>query len=58
MQRSTVVGDVQNRVHDSRTSHNAFLGKSEDKVVRCIEERAARITGKPIENIEPLQVVW
>ncbi|KAI3654329.1 hypothetical protein MP228_001048 [Amoeboaphelidium protococcarum] len=55
--RSTVVGD-ENYVHEGRTSHSAFLQRSHDKVVKCIEQRVSRFVNKPVPNIEPLQVVW
>jgi hypothetical protein len=41
----------------ARTSYTAFLIKSQDSIVRCIEERVAKITQVPIENIEPFQVL-
>jgi hypothetical protein len=56
MNRSTVVG--KEKFSKVRTSHNAFLEKAQDDVVRCIELRASRISKLPIGNIEPLQVVW
>lgn len=57
MARSTVASTTR-EIHESRTSFNAFLQRSQDKVVLCIEERASRLSQKPVENIEPLQVVY
>jgi prolyl 4-hydroxylase len=42
----------------ARTSSSAFLERSGDHVIRCIEERASQITGIPVNNTEVLQVVW
>eukprot|EP01013_Petalomonas_cantuscygni_P010636 TRINITY_DN23797_c0_g1_i1.p1 TRINITY_DN23797_c0_g1~~TRINITY_DN23797_c0_g1_i1.p1 ORF type:complete len:272 (-),score=46.54 TRINITY_DN23797_c0_g1_i1:42-857(-) len=41
----------------ARTSSSAFFRKSEAQIIRTIEERAAFVTGYPIECIEGLQVV-
>jgi prolyl 4-hydroxylase len=57
MGRSKVVGK-EDEYHAGRTSHNAFLARSQDAVVQCVEGRASYISQKPVENIEPLQVVW
>jgi prolyl 4-hydroxylase len=54
MKRSTVAGYQES---DSRTSSTAFLPKSADKIVLCVEERAVELTGLPIPNLESLQVV-
>ena len=59
MQRSKVVADTdENKLSTGRTSFNTFLSRSQDAVVHCIEQRASRIVGKPLANMEPLQVVW
>lgn len=56
--RSTVVSDSGDKVSDYRTSFSAYLARSEDAVVQCIEQRAAFIQGNvPLHNIEPLQLV-
>jgi prolyl 4-hydroxylase len=54
LKRSTVADYEESEV---RTSSSAFLAKSADAVLECIEKRASYITGLPIENIEGLQVV-
>jgi prolyl 4-hydroxylase len=60
MKRSSVAETTDNyyAVSNVRTSSSAFMGKSEDAVVKCVEERASRITNIPIEDCESLQVVW
>ena len=58
MRRSTVTGKEESILHDGRTSSNAFLVKQHDKVVSCIENRAAHFSRKPVENMEGLQVVY
>lgn len=52
--RSTVVGTQG--VDASRTSETAWLSRK-DPSIRKILERAAELTGKPVENCEDLQVV-
>lgn len=42
---------------NGRTSSSAPITKSHDDIVRRIEERAAYLTGFPVDNIERLQVV-
>ncbi|RKP22553.1 hypothetical protein SYNPS1DRAFT_8095, partial [Syncephalis pseudoplumigaleata] len=56
MERSRVVGNSKRS--ESRTSSSAYLERSQDDVVRCIEERASLFTNISIEATEPLQVVW
>jgi prolyl 4-hydroxylase len=56
MERSPVVNPYT-KYHKARTSYSAFLNKSHDAVVKCIENRASYISQIPVENIEPLQVV-
>ncbi|KAI8054337.1 hypothetical protein BDF22DRAFT_654520 [Syncephalis plumigaleata] len=56
MERSRIIGD--DIYSEDRTSSSAYIEQSEDDIVRCIEERASRITNIPVESTEPLQVVW
>jgi prolyl 4-hydroxylase len=56
MERSRVLGDQ--KYSEGRTSSSAYLTKSADHVIRCIEERASHITGIPVNTTESLQVVW
>jgi prolyl 4-hydroxylase len=58
LMKRSVVAEEKQVEHQSRTSYSAFLGKSQDDVVQCIEERASKFSSIPPENIEPLQVVW
>lgn len=51
------VAEKESVVSNVRTSFTAFLGRSEDPVVACIEKRASHMTNLPVENIEPLQVL-
>ena len=44
--------------HVDRTSYSAFMQPHEDKVVKCIENRAATFANVSIEQFEPLQMVW
>jgi prolyl 4-hydroxylase len=56
MERSRVFGD---KVHsEARTSSSAYLPKSADNVIRCIEERASFFSNISVADSEPLQVVW
>ena len=59
MQRSSVAESPDNYYAKSqaRTSSSAFLEKSQDAVVKCIEERASNVTGVPMDYCEPLQVL-
>jgi len=58
MMRSYVAESaVGNVVSNVRTSSSAFLDEQEDAVVSCIEARASKITGIPLVDCEPLQVV-
>ncbi|KAI3638346.1 hypothetical protein MIR68_003957 [Amoeboaphelidium protococcarum] len=45
-------------VDEVRTSYSAYLTRSHDKVVKCIEQHVAQFVGKSVDCIEPLQVVW
>ena len=60
MKRSSVAESADNYYAESnvRTSSSAFLMKGQDEVVKCVEERASRLTGIPLDDCEPLQVVW
>jgi prolyl 4-hydroxylase len=56
--RSEVVEPDGRQAPDkNRTSFSVFLRKSETPLIEKIEKRAAEVTGIPIENLEPLQVV-
>ena len=60
MDRSTVMNDEEAELHDvdqSRTSYSAFLNAAHDKVVQCIEERAAKFAQVDVNQTEPVQVV-
>ncbi|RKP25904.1 hypothetical protein SYNPS1DRAFT_4440, partial [Syncephalis pseudoplumigaleata] len=56
MERSRVFGDSKHS--EARTSSSAYLSKSMDHVVRCIEERASFFSNISVADSEPLQVVW
>ncbi|KAI9199523.1 uncharacterized protein BJ171DRAFT_517823 [Polychytrium aggregatum] len=56
-QRSPVASSNGDSVHEARTSSTAFLGKSHDDVIACVEERASMLTSFPVNHIESLQVV-
>ncbi|RKP07731.1 hypothetical protein THASP1DRAFT_2589, partial [Thamnocephalis sphaerospora] len=56
MERSRVVGEQKHS--DTRTSSSAYLDKSMDSVVRCIEQRASQFSNISVEATESLQVVW
>ena len=58
--RSSVISN--NPISDIRTSKNTFLHKSNEKlpindILEKIDNLTVKISGKPIENQEPLQVV-
>jgi prolyl 4-hydroxylase len=63
MKRSTVQGKGDdgsggpNVLSTHRTSWTANLEKAQDEVVKAIESRAALLSGYPLDNLEPLQVV-
>jgi len=44
-------------ISEDRTSTYIHLSKSQDRVVRAIEQRASELVGMPSENVEPLQIV-
>ena len=57
---SEVVDDstgIQMQNHPARTSNSMYLEKSENALIKSIEERAARLTGLPSTYLEVLQVV-
>jgi prolyl 4-hydroxylase len=56
MTRSRVIGDAQHS--EARTSSSAYLERSQDNIVKCIEERASLFSNISVESTEPLQVVW
>jgi len=49
--------DGTHPISEGRTSYSAYLLKFEDKVVACVEARAAMVTGIPLPDGEALQVV-
>ncbi|KAJ3343468.1 hypothetical protein HDU93_008127 [Gonapodya sp. JEL0774] len=62
--RSTVVSETDDEtnkefrvVSDYRTSSTAYLPRSGDPVIRCVEARAAAFSGYPVRNTESLQSV-
>lgn len=56
--RSNVTSNEQDKsVNEVRTSHSCELQVAETDIIKAIEEKASLVTGLPIENIEPLQVV-
>ena len=59
LQRSTVVnGDTgEYDVHADRTSHGTHFERGENPLVARIERRIGELTGCPVENGEPLQVL-
>lgn len=63
LRRSTVQGTGDggsggtNVISRERTSWTANLEKSQTKTLRRIEERAAILSGYPVSNIEPVQIV-
>jgi prolyl 4-hydroxylase len=55
---STVVGEAGDSVpSDIRTSAGMFLRKGQDKIVKAIEERIARVSGTPVDNGEGMQIL-
>ena len=57
MHPSTVAAkDGQTTIDPRRTSTSAYIPKSKDKVVKCIEDRLATVAAIPVENLEPLQI--
>lgn len=56
--RSYVVGSENaTAINDKRTSTSCMFAKSETAVLAAIEDRVAKITGMPKENMEPYQLV-
>jgi hypothetical protein len=59
MKQSGLVDDENNNPDLTvRSSFSAFLERSQDDVVSCIEQRMSYFSNKPTPNIEPLQIVW
>jgi prolyl 4-hydroxylase len=56
-QRSEVIFNNNFTYDDSRTSSSHYFEKSEDLVIKNIEERVAFLTNKSIDDIEELQIV-
>tara|TARA_A100001015_G_C14971555_1_gene705376 strand:+ start:481 stop:1140 length:660 start_codon:yes stop_codon:yes gene_type:complete len=57
LQRSTVIGkDGINRTDPNRTSSTAFIDKSMDDIITCIEKKISSASGKPHDHLEPLQI--
>lgn len=54
---SLVVGNSGPVQHHQRTSMTCMFGKSENPLIRSIENRVMRTTGCSIEDIEPFQLV-
>lgn len=54
--RSTVVGGPS-KISSDRTSRSVYLDKGANPFISSIEERASKLFGLPVENIESLQVV-
>jgi prolyl 4-hydroxylase len=59
LQRSTVVNAATGAydVHADRTSAGAYFERGENPLVARIESRIGELTGCPVENGEPLQVL-
>ena len=59
LQRSTVVNAATGAydVHADRTSHGTHFERGENPLVARIERRIGELTGCPVENGEPLQVL-
>ncbi|KAJ3333520.1 putative P4H isoform 1, partial [Gonapodya sp. JEL0774] len=64
LSRSSVVDvddeprEKRNFSSEFRTSSTAFLPRAGDPILRCIEARAATLTGVPVKNTEGLQVTY
>ena len=63
LKASTVCSEDGDKVDESRTSWTASIGKelmtenSKDSILQKIYERAAKFCMRPVENIEPIQMV-
>lgn len=59
MQRSLTVDNQSGgeSINDDRTSNGMFFQRSENEVIRRVEERIARLLNWPLENGEGLQVL-
>ena len=49
--------DLKEVISEDRTSTYIHLTKSQDRVVRAVEQRASELVGMSSENVEPLQIV-
>lgn len=56
LKRSTVEGSGGSLRSEERTSDTAFIPKSHDPIVECIEKRIATVAQQPHSHLEPLQV--
>jgi prolyl 4-hydroxylase len=54
---TVAVDDGSDRLHEDRTSSGMFFTRGETELVRCIEERIARLLAWPVQNGEGLQVL-
>jgi prolyl 4-hydroxylase len=57
LNRSTVQVKNEKVLDHQRTSRTAYLLKSEDKIVKAIEQRACALVGCQESHMEPIQVV-
>jgi prolyl 4-hydroxylase len=59
LQRSEVVDPTGGgtKVHAARTSQGTHFGRAETPLISRIEQRVAELTGIPVENQEPLQIL-
>lgn len=57
-ERSTVGYDsLHSEISEVRTSSTCFIRRRESLIIEAIERRISAVTGLPIENIEPLQLI-
>ena len=56
MARSTVTSSAGAVENQGRTSSTAFLPKSGNDIISCIEKKISTAAGLPMDNLEPLQV--
>jgi prolyl 4-hydroxylase len=59
LERSNVVDRQTGRYqhHPDRTSEGTHFRRAENELIACIETRIAQLTGCPVENGEPIQIL-
>lgn len=55
--RSSVLINTSSSYEETRTSHSHYFIKSQDDIIKQIENKVSNYINKDVDNIEPLQIV-